>query len=689
MINKSNGFDLNLHWPFPRGGKYAFAFFTLLIVLLLIYGNSFDGVWHFDDEQNIVENEHVHLSKLGWDQIQKTFYGFTQKRLSRPVAYLTFGLNYYFGKLDVFGYHAVNLCIHFLSAFFLFSFIYRTLNLPLLKPDYGSSSYAIALLSTFFWVVNPVQVSAVTYIVQRMASMAGLFYILSMFFYLIARTDEILWGKIVFFVLSAVSACLAIGTKENAVMLPVSLYFYDLLLIQGISRKTMIRSLKFFVIPSFFVTFILLFQVDLIKIAGDYSIRPFSMLERLLTEPRVILFYASLLLYPTFSRLALYHDFQISRSLMDPWTTSFAILCILGSIVIAFWMARKKPLISFCILFFLLNHLIEGSFLSLELVFEHRNYIPSMLFFVPLSIVVIQALDYFSYKKVIQLLIAVVICFVIVAQGHTVSMYNFLFKDPFLLLSDNIKKAPNLSRPYNNLGNVYFKWEFYDEAYKFYTKAHELNRYQLIPNKASPMHNMGCYYYAMKDYSKALSHFQESIKISPMYLYSWVNLARTQIQMNDLIGAERTARFALVHWPNNPSLNFNMSLIMLKQGAYDDAIRVAWRVMVNHPESTDVLKLLAESYRMKGQYDKAIHLWEQFSSTNSNNLESQLALIDLYSKTGQTIKMDVAIGKVMLIKGSKSWKNLIKGYNEDMASYAYKPDPLLVTIILKRLKNQN
>ena len=127
---------------------------------------------------------------------------------------------------------------------------------------------------------------------------------------------------------------------------------------------------------------------------------------------------------------------------------------------------------------------------------------------------------------------------------------------------------------------------------------------------------------------------------------------------------------------------------MLKKGAYQEAIKIASRVMVRHPESTDVLKVLAESYRMKGQYEKAIHLWEQFSSANNNNLESQLALIDLYSKTGQTIKIDAAIGKVMLIKGSKSWKNLIKEYNKDMASHAFKPDPLLVPIILSHLKNQ-
>src|SRR3989337_823692 len=130
MISKSNGFDLNLKWSFPDGRKYAFAFIALLFCLLIIYGNSFNGAWVFDDEPGIVLNKHGHL--------------------------------------NVFGYHAVNLIILYFSGIFLFLFIYRTLKLPRLKSDYGSSSYAIALLAAFFWAVNPVQVTAVTYIVQRM-----------------------------------------------------------------------------------------------------------------------------------------------------------------------------------------------------------------------------------------------------------------------------------------------------------------------------------------------------------------------------------------------------------------------------------------------------------------------------------------------------------------------------------------
>ena len=108
-------------------------------------------------------------------------------RWQRPVSYFTFAMNYYFDGLDVFGYHVVNFFIHYIASVFLFLFIYNTLKLPVLEGRYERHAYSIALLATLFWAINPVQVMAVTYIVQRMASMAAMFYIMAMYFYLKGR----------------------------------------------------------------------------------------------------------------------------------------------------------------------------------------------------------------------------------------------------------------------------------------------------------------------------------------------------------------------------------------------------------------------------------------------------------------------------------------------------------------------
>lgn len=691
MIHNPNGFELKSdRYLAAVGPKLLFPFITLFFLLIVIYGNSLNGAWQFDDEPNIVNNQSVHLRSLDRESLVKTLHGFEQKRIYRPVAHLSFGLNYYLGGLDPLGYHIVNLAIHYLAAFFLFLFVYRTLNLPRLETTYGPVSYPIALLTACLWAVNPVQVTAVTYIVQRMASMAGLFYILSMYLYLIGRTSDIRGKKIIFFLLSALSTALAFGTKENAFMIPVGIYLYDLLLIQDFNRNTLIKNLKYFVLPATVaVSFWLVFFFDIPAMTAGYAIRPFTLMERLLTEPRVILFYISLLLYPIYGRLMLTHDFTLSRSLMDPWTTGPAILIIVVCLGLAVWMARKRPLIAYCIIFFFLNHFIEGSFIPLELVYEHRNYIPSMLFFLLIAIFIIRLLDYFSYKRTIQLMIIALICFILIAQGHTVSMYNYIFKDPYILWSDNINKAPNLSRPYINLGNILWDQGQYQEAYECFEKAWMHHRFDRSSQAASAIYNMGRYHFLIKDNERALAHFQTAIKMEPRYANTWVSLSQTLIRLGNLDAAENATRQALANGSNNVRLNAMLSFILLKKKAYAGAVKSAWKTLTIDPEFTDVRRVLAEAYHRTGEIDRAVHLWEDYLSHYPDDLEGGLALIDLYAATDQTEKLDGMIGKIMAMKEGKSWRDLIDEYQNDLAAHAYEPDPQrLLSTIRTRLKNQ-
>jgi len=670
--------------------RLLFPFLALFVLLLIIYANSLSGAWQFDDISNILCNPSVHLSSLDGEAILQTLYGLDQGKISRPVAYLSFGLNHYLGGMDPLGYHIVNLVIHALTAIFLFLFVYKTLTLPRLRATYGPNAYSIALLSATLWAINPVQVTAVTYIVQRMASLAGLFYILSMYLYLLGRTSEDWIRKSLFFSLCALSAALAIGTKENAAMIPVSIYLYDLILIQDITRKIFVKHLKYFILPAaIFVSLWLFFSLNILSIVDGYAGRPFTLTERLLTEPRVVLFYISLLLYPTYTRLMLNHDVELSISLLDPWTTGPAILIIAACLIWAVWRVRKSPLAAYCVLFFFLNHLIEGSFIPLELIYEHRNYIPSMLLFLPVAILIVRALEYFSYKKILQLSIVALVSFVLAAQGHTVSMYNHIFKDTYSLWSDNVIKAPNLSRPYIGLGNALWDQERFEEAYAAYETAWRLNRFQRSANAHSAIFNMGRYHFLIGDNERALAFFKAAIKIEPKYEDTWISLARTLIRLDNLNGAEKTIRLALAHKPDSMKLNATLSFVLLKKKAYPEAIQNAWKTMTLHPKSQDLHRVLSEAYRRTHHLDRAIHLLETYVVNNRNDTESNLALIELYARTGKTEKLDRTIAQVMLLKGPQSWRSLIADFQNRKADHAYEPDSQrLLSMIRTRLNQQ-
>ena len=322
MITEETGFALPWKWRLALSRSDGFAFTTLLITLVIIYANSFHAAFQYDDLLNIVKNPNLEVQSWSWSGIEKTFYGpqTHSTTINRPLAYLTFAANRYLHQDKVFGYHVINFAIHYLTAVFLYLFVRNALHLPICGSRYAHTANGIALIAAFFWSTHPIQVTAVTYIVQRMAAMAGMFTILAMYAYLKARTALPSMKRWTFFALCTVAGVCAVASKENAAMLPVTLYLFDLILLRNRQTENR-RSYLIVGVLSLAILFTLSFYyVDFAKISEAYSDRPFTLTQRLLTEPRVIVFYLSLILYPLPSRLTLLHDFTISTGWLTPWT---------------------------------------------------------------------------------------------------------------------------------------------------------------------------------------------------------------------------------------------------------------------------------------------------------------------------------------------------------------------------------
>ncbi len=494
---------------------YVFAFACLLVILGTIYSNSFSVQWLFDDNNNVLSNQNIEITSLNWDDVSRTFYGRDSSRthISRPLSYLTFGLNYLVGGYEVFGYHLVNFIIHYLTGVFLFLFLYNTLRLPVLQERYRDSAYAIALLSVFFWATHPIQVSAVTYIVQRMAILAALFSIMAMYFYLKARIATARNSRIFFFICSGLSGILALASKENGAMLPVSLWLFDLFLLQGVTPAGLKKNLKILALPLIVLGVLAIIYCQTGSLLSGYENRPFSLNERLLTQPRVLLKYVGLLLYPLESRLTMFHDMQISTDLFTPWSTLPAIITVTGFIIVGLVLGRRRPLLGYCIVFFFINHIIEGSVIPLELVYEHRNYLPSLLFFVIPSLLIVTVIDYFSYRKSIQYLMAFVFTFLLAAQSHTTFARNRIFNDEYLFWLHTIGKAPGLSRPRNNLGTYLWNRGYDMQAYEQFSLAIWLNNGDTRKMPAIYHENIAFFYLKKGKFELALKHLLESSRI--------------------------------------------------------------------------------------------------------------------------------------------------------------------------------
>ena len=139
-------------------GREGIILFSLVVLAFLIYSNTLKGPFLFDDLHNIKNNPHIRLTKLTLEGLKSA--GLQNSSSNRPVANISFALNYYFHKYNVLGYHLVNILIHATTAILLYLFVKTTLNLPSLHSRYEPNGW-IPFVTALVWLVHPIQTQSV------------------------------------------------------------------------------------------------------------------------------------------------------------------------------------------------------------------------------------------------------------------------------------------------------------------------------------------------------------------------------------------------------------------------------------------------------------------------------------------------------------------------------------------------
>ena len=676
--------------PLSDCRKNAFAFITISIIIFAIYANTYNASWHFDDTPNILDRDALHLKKLTWPGIKNTFFWNT--KFYRPISSLSLALNYYVGGEEVFGYHLINTLIHFISALFLFLFIHHSLRLSTLSRSYQENAYNIALLATLFWATNPIQTQAVSYIIQRMASMAGMFYIMAFYFYVKGRTHTRKSSRITFYLLCALTAIFSFGSKENSVVFPLTLLLYEILIIQGSTLWEWLRDNKIFfmiiALGSLFTALIYLYIIEeghLFNIIARYGSRAFSLKERLLTEPRVLIFYISLILYPIPSRLSMNHDIDISHSLLDPASTFPSVLLILSLIIGSLIKSKRWPVPAFCILFFFLNHLVESTILPLELIFEHRNYIPSMLLFVPVTILILKLISHFSYSKTISGLTILFVTLLLIAQGHSTFMRNFTWKTDESLWLDAIEKYPDLWRPHHNLASYYEKNNRLEEA-----KSESLLTLSKKPShnlgeEVLTYFNLGLIHQKLKNEDEALFYYQKAEKIYPQFAPIYSNRGGLLIQRGFLKEAITEYKKAILHDQEHPLAYGNLGFLQLLNGDTGKALYNLELAQKKGNVDAKIFRHLGHAYRIKGLYGKAFLMFDRARKRDPYDPLTLLHLAELYLTKGMKARMEEIVDQFF-----RSFRGNIlhvQNFIEDMAknqkiSHAIIPNRIAILTLL-------
>jgi hypothetical protein len=389
----------------------------------------------------------------------------------------------------------------------LFLFIKTTMSLPVVQTRYGVHPW-LPYVATLTWLVHPIHIQSVTYIVQRMNSLAAMFYMLSMWLYARARLSENNFNRGVLFGGCVVSGILAFGTKEIAATLPLFVFLYEWHFLQDLSRTWLKRGVIFgaaMLLMMMVVSYLYLDGNPLTRLTAGYQIRDFTLGQRVLTEFRVVILYLILLFYPNPSRLNLDYDFPISYSLLHPITTLLSLSVIVACLVMAAWLARKDRLLSFCLLWFFINLVIESSIIGLEMVFEHRTYLSSML----IVLMVLVFVDRYAKSKALKI---AAVCSVVMILSTWNFERNIIWRSEVAIWQDTVAKSPQKARPRNNLGNALKRRGDFAAAVVQYQAALRIN-----PNYTKAYNNLGTALAAQGKPAQAVEQFKRALQLNPAY----------------------------------------------------------------------------------------------------------------------------------------------------------------------------
>jgi protein O-mannosyl-transferase len=545
--------DFAMHKEIIKHHKAAVFCGLCIIIILLYYPNIINASFVYDDFTSIVNNPAI---RNPFD-LSSIFNAFN----TRFVVGFTFSLNYLLGGLDPFGYRLVNAFIHVFNSYSLYILISLLLGLASNRSDVYK--YALAGVAAFFYAVHPLATEPVNFVTQRYVLIASFFYLSAVIAYIKWRTSND--GKQYLLILLC-TVC-AMFSKEMALTLPIMF-----MVIEFIFFKAQRRNL--FLLVILLLTLIVI-PLTLLRTSshenmtaeiatvnekeGKVDITRASSVGRLeyfLTQIKVVRSYVRLIFVPV-NQNAMY-DVPLTKKL--DWELVCSALFLVCIFCIALVYLRHDRGISFGILWFFVTLTVESSVIPINhYIAEYRAYLPLAGCLIALTFL----LSKVSLDKIrIIIISSIFLLFLILTV-----LRNQVWSNEISLWKDVVKKSPNVSRAYANLGAALVSNAQYNESLPYLKEALEksldgysyipsilltlgnayssLGRselavyqytmlYSMMPDNEKPDHILGYFYFKNKLYDKAIEYFKRSILMHGYTVADYYYLAVSYLRCNKL-----------------------------------------------------------------------------------------------------------------------------------------------------------
>jgi len=592
--------------PWWSRSRYAAA--AIIVAGLAAYSDSLGGPFIFDDKPFMDQPSAQSLWPVG-----------PVLTALRPVAQFTLALNHSLGG-GVWGYHAFNLAIHLLAALTLFGIVRRTLTLPVLAPRFGRASTPLAFWIALLWVLHPLQTEAVTYIIQRMESLMGLFYLLTLYCFIRAvsspdldnlchqdtktprtATDSsvlhvsVSWRSKRWYMAAVLACALGMGSKEVMVTAPLLVLLYDRTFIAGSFLAALRRRWGLYLALA--ATWLILSRQIVAAFAlqgtsAGFGLQGITPLEYALSEPGVIHHYLALALWP--GELCLDYAWPVARGAARILPGA---VIVGGLLAFTVWALARRRLWGFVGAWFFLILAPTSSIMPVaDLAFEHRMYLP-------LAAVVTAAVlgAYAAARKPALCGVAIALAAAgAAALGYLTFERNAVYQSDIAIWKDTTHKRPWNFRAWNYLGEPYLRMGDYDQALRCCNTAIALK-----PDLAVAYNNRAAAFIRLRQYDDALRDCDDAIKWKPGYADAYNNRAAAQIGLRRYQLAVDDCDHAISLKPDFAMAWYNRGGAHGGMGRYDLAIADFGNAIRLMPDYADAYRYRAFAFCLLKRYEEA------------------------------------------------------------------------------------
>jgi tetratricopeptide (TPR) repeat protein len=588
--------------------KNSLILLFLCVVCFAIYANSLKNAFVYDDRYLVIGNSFIkNIHNLPQIFSVHTFYfaPIEAGNYYRPMAILTYALDYQIWKLAPFGYHFSNVLLHAICAFLFFLLVKSLFD-----------NYKLALLSAILFAIHPLQTSGVNFIACRDNFLVTIFGILAILYYL--KSDNRKLNKI----LAVLFYTLSLLSKENALL------FIPLIATCALIKKEKIMLILKKITPFFFVTLIyLFFRAYIIKVPLEsYAGVHLNPIVEVLTFFSIIFEYIKLLILPL--NLYVVHTTPFINSLMTAqaaWTSLFIILFLL---IVIRSVKNKQSTIWFGLFWFIISlafiiksmHVrpMLGAFMS-----EWWVYLPSMGLFVILSDIILKLST--KYKLAVSVLL-----FLIVTFWVSLTIYNnTIWADELSLYRNNLRFSPLNTGIRLNLANVYFESGDFVAAEKEYKKVLELN-----PRRWAAYLRLGDIELKRGNSNEAMFLYKESLRVRPDSTEAWDSIGRYYVFKGDKDSALKAFSTALKYNSRLDYVYADLGTCYFQGGDFDQAKTYFNQAAQLSPDNSAYFLMLGMSYANLNLFKQAKESLSKSLEVNPNSIDALYNLGNLYANNG-------------------------------------------------------